>query len=154
MLQNLVNKLFPDLETYETNKMQSSIAEGNDGEVIISMLVLVGENNLKYFKREIVLDVGIITYLKRNRKTRVQDIIIGFDFYNSINSINFETIIRGDIPQDQKKIINALKKIDEFILFIADKDGIIEKTMRINWSYISAKETLDCLGSQFLYLHN
>ena len=140
----IMRKVFPNLDEYIMNSMTPSLSD-NDGKTVISMLVLGNDFMIQDFKADKDGKVRIDTtcYIEENEYGIGKDLIIRFDFYYKTGHPIFETVIMGDLPEAQEAFIKGLNVVDKIYIWIADNKREVFKIMEVNWGYNAHKEVLD-----------
>lgn len=140
-IQELARKIFPQMGMYPMNSMTPSISNENKS---VSFFILADDEMIQDFREHKgVSSVEITTYLENNENRIGKDLVIRIDFYFPTGHPIFETVVYGDLLDEQIYFIKALKQVDKIALWIANKDRVVEKIMYLNWNYNNHKNTLE-----------
>lgn len=142
----LIKKVFPNLDKYVMNSMTPSLSY-NEGEIIISMLILGDDFIMQDFKADKEGKVKIETtcYIEENKYNIGKDLVIRFEFHYDTGYPMFESVITGDQLEAQKTFIKALSTVDKIYIWVADNKREVFKIIEVNWDYTVHKEILDII---------
>lgn len=150
-IKKIMDKVFINNKEYPINAIIPSISADKNGRSIISMLILADDNNLKHFLENMndEADVEITTYLRDNYKNMGKDLIMRLHFYYKTGSPLYEALIPGELMDTQKDFIKALQIVNEFYVWIANRNREPEKIIRVSWDYNYAKDILEDLLKEY-----
>lgn len=148
-IQKLAKEVFPTMEEYPINSMTPSLGKDEEGNPIVSFLIIGDDVMLEAFRADTKgeCEVEITTFLEKNENRIGQDLVIRVDFYYPTGHPFYEAVIAGDLLDGQKAFVKALEQVDKFNIWIANKDKVVEKVLNIAWDYSKAKDTLEELGA-------
>ncbi len=142
-MQVLMRKVFPDMDKCHMNGMLPAIGYGRN-KVVVSILILADDLMIRDFMNDTEDKVSVKTscFTRKNKSGMGQDLIIRLDFFCKTGQPTFEAVIASELKKRRKDLIKALKKVDELVVWVADKDRKVQKVMCVDWDYEIHKRIL------------
>ncbi len=146
-LQQIIEQLYPNLNDIPVNTVASSISgEGDD--LSVNFLITVDDKLIQPFISESsdTAKFKTVTSIEKGRGKINYDLYIEFTFMFNSSKMVFQVKFDADNPEIQKRYLEALKKVESFKFFIADKDKKIQKALEMEWYYYKNKKVLTKFG--------
>ncbi|MFW6047013.1 MAG: hypothetical protein ACOCP4_04420 [Candidatus Woesearchaeota archaeon] len=142
--QPYMERIFPRHTIYPMNSMTPSVGESKDGPTI-SFLLLGDDDLIQDFIKDTSGRVNIETsiYTEENKKGIGKDLVIRFIFMYPTGQPICETVLYGDLAEEQKRFIEDMKKVDRFLIFVSNKNHQLVKVIELDFDY---KSHLDILN--------
>jgi hypothetical protein len=143
-LQALMGKVFPRYREYPIYSMIPAL-DSDEDRVVVSMLITGDDMMLQDFKADTEgrADVETICYTEKNEHGVGKDLVIRIDFFYPTGNPTFKAVIYGDLLDLQKDFVKALSKVNELVVWVADKNRKVLNVMELDWDYIAHKPVLE-----------
>lgn len=136
-INNLMKKIFVRYEEYPINSPVPSITIGQDGEIVLSMLIVADDTTSRHVKayKDRVVNVKTSCYTEIKESGMGENLIIALQFFYPACQPIFRTIITGDSIDGQMQFSEVLKSVSEFNVWITDRKYQVLKVMTLDWDY-------------------
>jgi hypothetical protein len=144
-VQELAKRVFPGMDNFPVNSMVPSVGFVK-GKQKVSFLITADDEGIKGFRSsQGEIEVELTTFTRENPQGVGEDLVMRLDFYFPTGNKMFEAVIPGNHCGGQKHFVKALREVGRFVLWIGNKERVIENALNLNWDYCEHKATLEKL---------
>lgn len=129
---DLVQQIFPDIIKYPINSITPVIGKNKDS-IIVSMFILGDDFMLQDFRENSEIETKISCTSKIEKAFK--SLSIRFDFLFKTGHPVFECKFTNENLSVSKEILEALTKVNEFIVWVIDKEYKVLKVLHLDWDY-------------------
>lgn len=135
MLQSTMENVFPAWRTYPKNSMTPSVSEF-PMKRIVSFLILGQGDMVQHFRTQpegTETDIGVKFYTEVNRNGIGEDLVIRFTFTFPAEEISWESVIHGELGEEQLEFVQELSRQEYVFIFVADQFGEMIRIIKLEW---------------------
>jgi len=143
-LQEMMMTIFPEVNSLVVNSVAQDLSYKAPGHPVLNFLIVGDHDKLRPFiiDPEASVRTRTAAYSSPNQYGQGKDLVIRFEFAHPEGIMIFETVLVGDDPAWLRRYVRALKKTDNFTVWIADDKKNVLKTLRVSWNYKLHKQIL------------
>ncbi len=143
--QEVMEMLFPEWYEYALNSLTPMVTEHNNPKhpIVLSLLFISDDDKAQAFQsepKEGNTEIETTLYIEEHQSGK--DLIMQLDFICLDGNPVMKTVIGRDRVIGQSEFIKILNKVDNFYLFIADKQGKLLKVKQVEWNQEEYDEVL------------
>lgn len=138
-LGELMSRIFPGYEEFQLDSVTPAIT----GENRLSFMIVCNDDAKEAFldTEEIYAQVFLSTEEDLGREG--SDLNLKFEFTFPLFKLQFFATIEGDNARQQKVFTDLLTKVEQFIIWVVDKDKGILKILQVAWDAEGQSQIID-----------
>ena len=141
-LNKVMEQVFPGYRQFKLESITPSIF-GEREKPVISFMVVCNDEAARDFRNEDEVYIEIAPAIEE--KDGGFDFLMKFELIYPLYQLQLFMAIEKENREQQRSFVDALSKVDIFVLWMVDKDKNIIKILQTKWDYAISKEILDKL---------
>ena len=128
-LGELMSRIFPGHEEFLIDSVTPAITSGNR----LSFMIVCNDDAKGAFLETEEIYAQVFLSAEENMRGQGFDLNLRFEFTFPVFELQFFATIEVDNTRQQKVFVDLLTKVEQFIVWVVDKDKSILKILQVAW---------------------
>lgn len=138
-LGELMSLIFPGYEEFQLDSVTPAIT----GENRLSFMIVCNDDAKEAFLETEEIFAQVFLSAEEDLGRQGFDLNLKFEFTFPLFELQFFATIEGDNARQQKAFTDLLTKVEQFIIWVVDKDKNIVKILQVAWDAEGQSQIID-----------